>query len=147
MKHILFVFVLLVSLVAVAPVLAQTATPEATAVAPSGSVTVNNYQSDPPVTPGEGESPLSLALLLLGSFLVGGAVVGTPLTVVILNLNKTQKDTAEKLFLSQPPANIEKERAIIALADKAVSFLGTVVTVAKEITDGLPNTDTPPTGG
>lgn len=147
LSNALLVFVMLLVLFSVfanVRALAQSdATPEATTVAPSGNVTVNNYQSDPSVTPSAGETPLSLALLLIGSFLVGGAVVGTPLTVVILNLNKTQKDTAEKLFLSQPPANIEKERALIAFADKALTFMGRVVGVVKEITDGQANTDTP----
>ena len=89
----------------------------------------------------------ALTLLLIGSFLVGGAAVGTPLTYLLLNMTKAQKDTAEKLFLSQPPANIEKERAVIDVLDKAVTFLGKLLGVVKEVTDGLPNTDTPPASG
>ena len=138
-----------------APAHAQDApTPEVTPPAatatlqPAPNVTVNNYPTtDPSVTPQTGESPVTLTLLLIGSFLVGGAAVGTPLTYLLLNMTKAQKDTAEKLFLSQPPANIEKERAVIDVLDKAVTFLGKLLGVVKEVTDGLPNTDTPPASG
>ena len=128
-------------------------TPEATPTAAPGnssSVTVNVGQpaasedTPPPATDTVRVSSWAMLLGYLVAFIVGGVSIGTPLTLVIVNMTKTQKDMAEKLFLAQPPSAIERERYIVNLATTVVSYLGRVLGVAREVTDGLPNTDSPP---
>lgn len=127
-------------------------TPEVTATAaPAPNVTVN-------VDPGAAPAPdraVSIPELLIGiivAFFAGGATIGTPLTLVLLNMTAAQKDAAEKLFLSQPPSYQERERTILTtlttMTDQVarlLTFFGKGLKVAEEITDGLPNQDSPPT--
>ncbi len=142
-KALSVLFVLVLLLVAASLASAQAATPEATAPAPSG-VTVNVEPSTPaPINPGE---TASIAFILIGG-LIGSLAVGIPALVVVTGMSKAQKDLAEKLFLSQPPAAVEKERAALALVDKAIDVFGKLLVVAKEITDGQPNSDPAAPGG
>ena len=156
--HLLFVALLLFPFTLGLRVMAQDVppvgveiTPEATA-APAPNVTVN-VEPSAPAAPTESPNILTLVIGLIVAFFAGGATIGTPLTIVLLNMTKNQKDAAEKLFLSQPPTIQERERIVLStlttLTDQVsrmMTFFGKALKVADEISDGLPNTDSPPTG-
>lgn len=136
-KLSILLWVAVFALLLVGPTRAQEATPEATS---APGVTVNVEQ--PAAAPAPPLELGSVALLLIGGF-IGTLAAGVPALVALTHMSKAQKDMAEKLFLSQPPAAVEKERAVIDVLDKAVEIFGRVLVVVKEVTDGQPNSDPP----
>lgn len=142
----------LLCLFVAAPVLAQDATPEPTpVVAPVNNVTVEEggtlvLDQTPPVsevpdTPRpliDSDSILKLVIAIASAIMLGGGGL-----MVIHNLLKRKdvQDVVERQYQQQPPQTQEVVQGAIALLDKSVNLLAEVLTFARNVTDGKPNTE------
>lgn len=110
-----------------------------------------------PTAPDTSGDPSWTTIALIGiplATVIGGLLTGVPLALALRSLSKAQKDSLEKAFESASPATQDKIHEGIVVVSRVADALADVLKtiqeglkVAKEVTDGLPNSPpavTPP---
>lgn len=88
----------------------------------------------------------NIVLGLLASVFIAVAG-GGGLFAIISRFDKRGKDALEAAYKATSPADQERINGLIRLAENLTKLLETSTRVAREVTDGLPNTEPPTSSG